>query len=465
MSSPPIPAGPSAVSPAPLPDSRGIGLIARMNNVPFSRWHMKARIVMGSATFFDAFDALSLAFVLPVLKGLWGLSVGEVGLLISIGYVGQFLGALVFGSLAESFGRTKSAGMAIGLMSVMAIACLFCGSYSALLVCRFIQGIGVGGEVPVAAVYISELSPTHARGRFFMLYEMIFPAGLMCTGQIGAWLVPHYGWKSMFLVGGLPGLAIAVLVFLLPESPRWLINRDRHDDAERVIAEVEKSTKRRVHSVPQTAGIVSGPITKVRWRELFSVVYRRRTLVVWVLWFCSYLVSNGLNNWLPTLYRTVFKLDLATALRTASLTNACQVVATFVCALLIDRWGRRNWAVTSYIAAAICFVALALPGTAAVWRVAAFGTLAYALIGSTNAMLYLYTPEIYPTRMRAAATGLATAWLRLGSSAGPVLVANLFDRGGLATVFLAFGGVCAIATFAAAAMIETRGRKLEEIAP
>ena len=176
-------------------------------------------------------------------------------------------------------------------------------------------------------------------------------------------------------------------------------------------------------------------------------------------------MSNGLNNWLPTLYRSVFHLELSTALRTASLTNVFQVVATLGCALLIDRWGRRNWAAATYIGAAACFLVLALGGTGSVWRVATFATLAYALIGSTNALLYLYTPEIYPTRMRAAATGLATAWLRLGSSAGPVLVANLFGYGGLSSVFLAFGAISAIATFAAFGMIETRGRKLEEIAP
>jgi len=445
-------------------DARGLALIARFNNVPFSSWHRRARITMGTATFFDAFDALSLAFVLPVLKGLWHLSVSEVGWLISIGYIGQLLGAILFGSMAERFGRVRSAATAIGLMSVMGLGCVFCGSYGALLACRFIQGIGVGGEVPVAAVYISELSPTKARGRFFLLYEMIFPIGLMCTGQLGAWLVPQYGWHSMFLVGGIPGLIITACVCFLPESPRWLINRDRHAEAERIVVQVEASTTARIPSAPDAGQGLSAP-TRGRWAELFSPFYRRRTLVVWVLWFCSYLVSNGLNNWLPTLYRTVFHLDLGRALRTASLTNVFQVVATLACALLIDRWGRRTWAATTYVIAGAALLFLGVCGAAAVGRVVFCVTLAYALIGSTNAVLYLYTPEIYPTRMRAAGTGLATAWLRLGSSAGPVLVASLFTYGGLPPVFLAFGVICIVATVTAWGMVETRGRKLEEVAP
>ncbi len=458
------------MNPAPMSVStaaatRGHALVARMNNVPFSGWHMKARVIMGSATFFDAFDALSLAFVLPVLKSAWNLSVAQVGWLISIGYIGQFIGALVFGNLAERIGRVRSAALAIGVMSVMALACMLTGRYEFLLLSRFIQGIGVGGEVPVAAVYISELSPTKARGRFFMLYEMIFPVGLMVTGQLGAWLVPTYGWKSMFLIGGIPGIIIATLVLFLPESPRWLINRGRLGEAERLVEQLEASTSRRVQTEPEPVSLPVADVARAGWRELFSEVYRRRTLVVWALWFCSYGIANGINNWLPTLYRTFFHLDLQTALRTASMTNLFQVAATLACALLVDRLGRRKWAATSFLLAGLCFVGLAVLGTDSVVRVACFATLAYAVIGSTNALLYLYTPEIYPTRMRAIGTGLATAWLRLGSSAGPILVASLVSAGGLAGTFLAFGLVCGAAFIISLFMIETGGRKLEEIAP
>src|SRR5208282_6027650 len=113
---------------------------------------------------------------------------------------------------AEKFGRVPSAAWAVTIMSVMSLACVFVGSFQALLVCRLIQGIGVGGEMPVAATYISELSQARGRGRFFLLYEMIFPLGLMATGQIGAILVPAFGWKTIFLLGGVPGLLITFLV-------------------------------------------------------------------------------------------------------------------------------------------------------------------------------------------------------------------------------------------------------------
>src|SRR5687768_3290047 len=199
-------------------------------------------MVMGSATFFDAFDALSLAFVLPVLVRMWGITPVQIGWLISVGYLGQFAGALIFGGLAERYGRVRSAAGATALMSVMSLACALAGNFPALLGLRLVQGIGVGGEMPVAAVYINELSKAKGRGRFFLLYEMIFPVGLMMTGQIGAFVVPTLGWQVMFLIGAIPGLVIAVLLLRLRESPRWLIGKGRLDEAEAIIREIEASS-------------------------------------------------------------------------------------------------------------------------------------------------------------------------------------------------------------------------------
>src|SRR5579871_292744 len=227
-------------------DSEAAALLARIENVPFSWWHTKARVVMGSATFFDAYNALSLAFALPILSRLWHMSPRQSGALISASYVGQLIGALWFGWLAEKSGRIRSATGAVALMSVMNLACIFAGSFQILLAYRFVQGIGVGGEMPVAAAYISELSSAKGRGRFFMLYEMIFPIGLMATGQLGSRIVPIWGWQSMFLVGAIPGLLITPLVARLPESPRWLIAKNRLDEAERVVAALEASTTHRL---------------------------------------------------------------------------------------------------------------------------------------------------------------------------------------------------------------------------
>lgn len=459
---------------APLSE-RATRLTARFEAIPFSPWHRRARIVMGSATFLDAFDALSLAFVLPILIKLWAMTPGQVGLLIAASYVGQLVGALFFSRLAESFGRVHMAAAATALMSVMSLACALTGNFWMLFVCRLVQGVGVGGEMPVAAAYISELLRAQGRGRNFMLYELIFPVGLMMTGQLGTILVPMLGWKSLFLLGGVPGLLIAYLLYRLPESPRWLIGRGRYDEAEKIIEAAEASARRK--NPDFSPAVAPAPVeiqrndeaqsfrrSPNRWLEVLGAAFRGRTIVVWALWASSFFVANSLNNWMPTLYHTIYSLDLPTALRAASMTNVAQVAILLVCAFCIDRIGRRAWAVASFLIGAILFLVLFAGGAASIWSLIVLATLAYGVVGSINAVLYLYTPEIYPTRMRAVGTGLATSWLRIASAVGPTIVGFMVGAQGIQGVFLMFAIVAAIGAAAATQMIETGGRKLEDIA-
>lgn len=444
----------------------GAELLARIENAPFSRWHARARIIVGSATFFDAFDALSLAFALPVLIRLWNITPGQSGLLISSSYIGQLIGALTFSWLAEKYGRIRSAAAAVALMSVMSLGCALAGDFNTLFAFRFIQGIGLGGEMPVAAAYISEVSRARGRGRFFMLYEMIFPIGLMAAGQIGAWVVPVFGWQTMFLLGGIPGLVITFMLMRLPESPRWLISKGRLSEAERIVEKMEAVTgvTRPVAAPASHAAPAPAQAERSRWTEVLARSYRSRTLIVWALWATSYFITNSLNNWMPSLYNTVYHLGLRESLRAASMTNVAQVIVLLICAFSIDRTGRRNWAVASFAAGGALFAILGFMGSQSVTRVMILATAGYGIIGSVNAVLYLYTPEIYPTRMRAIGTGLATSWLRLASAIGPAVVGVMVGSGGIDSVFIMFAAAGIAGAVVATRMIETRARRLEEIA-
>ena len=171
-----------------------------------------------------------------------------------------------------------------------------------------------------------------------------------------------------------------------------------------------------------------------------------------------------MNNWLPSLYNTVYHLSLREALRAASLTNVAQVMVLLVCAFSIDRVGRRKWTAVSFIAGGLLLGILGWAGARSVESVLILATLSYGIIGSINAVLYLYTPEIYPTRMRAIGTGLATSWLRFASAIGPAMVGFLVAAHGAGSVFLLFAGVSVVGLFAAGGMIETRDQRLEEIA-
>ena len=438
-------------------------LIARIESVPFSRWHIRPRVIMGSATFFDAFTALSLASATPVLVRLWQLTPGQVGYLLAASYFGQFAGALIFGWLGERIGRVMSATYATLIMAVVSLACAFTGNFTEMFVCRIIQGIGVGGEMPVAATYINELSRAHGRGRFFMLYELIFPIGFLAAAVAGAQLVPVYGWNILFLIGTVPGLIITYMVSRLPESPRWLIRKGRYAEAETIIRGLEASTNKRNPVAAQPLSLAA--TQKSRWSELFSPFYRRRTLIVWAIWATAYGVTNGLNNWMPTLYNTVYHLPLQASLNFALLTNATQILVLLVCVFVIDRIGRKTWMTVCFVIGGLLLLPLGLFGADDVSRVVIFVTLSYGVMSTINTVLYLYTPEIYPTRIRAIGTAAATCWLRLASAAGPLVVGVMMVSHGISSVFLMFAGVALLGAIAATQMIETRNRRLEDIAP
>src|SRR3978361_281541 len=181
-------------------------VVARIERLPTSWWHVKARIVVGVATFFDAFDAIAIATVLPVLVPLWKLTGPDIGFMISAGYVGQLVGALLFGWIGERYGRMPAMIGSIALFAVMSFVCAFAWDYQSLLCFRTLQGVGLGGEVPVAATHISELTRAKNRGRVFLLSELGFPIGLVAVSLSAIWVVPNLGWQWMFYIGALPAI-------------------------------------------------------------------------------------------------------------------------------------------------------------------------------------------------------------------------------------------------------------------
>ena len=443
-------------------------LVARLERIPVTRRLLMIRIIIGAATFFDAYTVLVIAFAMPQLVTQWGLTPGWVAMILSAGYVGQFVGAILFGWVAEKIGRLPTLLITIVVFVSMDIACLFAWNGASILVFRFLQGIGTGGEVPVASAYINEFIGARKRGRFFLLYEVIFPVGLLFAGLAGYFLVPVYGWRALFVVGLVPALLMIPLRMLMPESPRWLASRGRLDKADEVVTMLEQDAIRAGKSLPEPVVRPVDPKATAAsdWRELFRGVYLKRTLMIWGLWITVYAVNNGLVTWLPTLYQQVFKLPLQTSLLYGWITSAVGVVASLVCAVYIDRVGRKRWYAVAFLLATVPLVILTAVGATTATQVVILAPIAYAILQTIAFSLYLYSAELYPTRLRAVGTGFGSAWLRAASSAGPLIVGFVVADLGIRYVFAAFaaialvGGVITI-LFA----VETKGRVLEELSP
>lgn len=462
------------------PHSRTVSLLARIERIHVTPWHIRALLVMGSATFFDAFDVLAIAYVLPTLVGVWKLTPRTIGVLISSSFMGQIVGALFFGWLAERIGRLRCAKITIAVYSVMSIFCAFSWNVSSLLVFRTIQGIGLGGEVPVAAAYINELSRAQGRGKFFLIYELIFPIGLVGASLLGFWMVPAFGWRSMFLIGGLPAVLVLVLFLknILPESPRWLISKGRLDEAEEIVQEMEKGAALPALSdpaisfpdTPAAAGAEISPthasaLPGASWMDLFRGIYRRRTFLVWCIWITTYFVTYGINTWLPAIFRTYYKYSIADALRNGVIINVAGLAGAFACAMLVDRVGRKMWFILAYTLGAIPLIVIWLRGARNPREVILLVAISFVFISANSMLVYLYTTEIYPTRLRTLGTGAASAWLRVASAAGPAIVGFTLAGFGVGGVFLLFGVITLVGAAISSGTVETRNRTLEEISP
>lgn len=443
-------------------------LVARLERLPVTRRLSLIRIIIGSATFFDAYTVLAIAFAMPQLVTEWHLSAGEIGMILSAGYVGQIFGSLFFGHLAERIGRLPVLLITILLFVSMDIGCLFAWGAWSMIILRFLQGIGTGGEVPVASAYINEFIGAKKRGRFFLLYEVIFPVGLMFAGIAGYFLVPVFGWKAMFIVGLIPAILTIPMRALMPESPRWLASTGRVKKADAVVSMLENEALKAGATLaePVVRPVDLKATARSDWRELFKGIYRKRTFTIWFLWICVYMVNNGLITWLPTLYKQTFNLPLQTSLAYGWVTSAVGVIASILCALLIDRVGRKRWYSVAFLASTVPLIILTALGAVSATQVVVFASVAYAILQTISFSLYLYSAELYPTRLRAIGTGFGSAWLRAGSAVGPLLVGWIVDNFGISYVFTVFAAVALIGGFITIVFaIETKGRVLEELSP
>jgi putative MFS transporter len=351
---------------------------------------------------------------------------------------------------------------------LFSIGCGFAWSYDSLLILRTLQGLGLGAEVPVAATYISELAKASGRGRFVLLFELVFPVGLVAAAILGKWIVPNLGWQYLFFVGGIPALFALFMMRNLPESPRWLASRGRAGEATEAIAFIEKEV------VAATGKPLPAPKPTVKtagtlrpsWSDLFGSLYLSRTLVIWVAWFGAYFINYGLATWLPTVYQNIFKLPLDQALTYSLAAPTVGLTSSFVCALVIDYVGRRIWFACAFGLGALALLTLWWIGPTTPERVLVLSTMSYMCISTLSLALYLYTAELYPTRVRALGTSTGTAWLRIASIIGPWVVGTTLAAGGLGTVFLVFGIAALVASLVVALFAtETKRRVLEEISP
>ncbi|MGY1750220.1 MFS transporter [Modestobacter sp. SYSU DS0511] len=450
MSAEPTAASPTS-PPAPLTRPQ------RLDRLPLTRQHGRLVVGSGIGWALDAMDVGLISFVMTALAVQWSLTDTQLSWIASIGFVGMALGATLGGLLADRIGRRQVFALTLLVFGLATGAAALSWSVGALLVFRFLIGLGLGAELPVASTLVSEYAPARVRGRVVVALEAFWAVGWVLAALIGYFVVPRSddGWRWALALGALPALYAVVVRRGLPESVRFLELRGRTDEAEAAVRRFERAAG--VDPVPSPR--VAAPVTRARPGQLWAPAARRRTAALWGVWFCINFAYYGAFTWLPTLlYASGF--SLVKSFGYTLLITLAQLPGYAVAAWLVERWGRRPTLGLFLLGSALGAGLFAVAGGDS--AVLASGmVLSFFNLGAWGA-LYALTPEVYPTALRATGAGAAAGFGRIASILAPLSVPHLLDGGGTGLVFGVFALAFVLAAASAWALPERRGDALDE---
>ena len=408
----------------------------------------------------DGVDILSISFAAPLLSRDWGILPATLGAVFSAALVGMMVGSMLIAPLGDSLGRRKVLVVSLLLIATGMIGATLATSVPALILARLTTGLGIGGVVPTMAAFATELSPLRRRSFAVTLVQGGYPLGSMLTGVAALWLLPIYGWHSLFIVGGTLTLASIPLVFaLLPESPEYLLTKQppgalaNVNKLLRALGQPELIALPPRPPEPARVNVVSAAITGLR--ALFMIGRRASTVLLWIAFVMSVATLYFLQSWVPQLTANAGLPD-AQAYWAGIILNLGAFGGMASVGYLADRYGLRR-VIASYLGAGALALLLFswLETTAAILvGLGSIGLMQGGFIG-----LYAVSARIYPAALRVTGIGWAAGVARLGAVFGPFVAGLLVASGmGMAGSFVVFAIPLAIA---AAAVFSMRSPELD----
>jgi putative MFS transporter len=446
----------------------------RLDALPFTRQHGRLLGGSGIGWALDAMDVGLLSFVIAQLAVTWGTPQSQLSWIASAGFIGMAVGAGMGGLLADRLGRRQVFAITLLVYGVATGASALAWSVGALIALRFVVGLGLGAELPVASTLVSEYAPPRIRGRVIVILEAFWAVGWTAAALIGTFVVRagDDGWRWALALGAIPAIYSVWVRTRLPESVRFLESRDRHDEAEAAVRSFEQSPAVRSRlfatrggaatAPPATAGAHDAPAAEHRpggVRSLWARGSRRRTGALWLVWFCVNFSYYGAFTWLPTLL-VADGFSLVRSFEYTLIITLAQLPGYAVAAVLIEVWGRRSTLATFLLGSALAAACFAAADTT-VLVIGAGMLLSFFNLGAWGA-LYAVTPEIYPTHTRGTGAGWAAGVGRIASVLAPLAVPPLRELGGTGLLFGLFGAVFLVAAAASLLLPERRGQVLEE---
>jgi putative MFS transporter len=419
-------------------------IAARIEQIPVGKFHRRFIALVSLGGWFDFYDIYMMAYIGAALQQSGFLSLHQFTTAIAAGFLGMFTGTIVFGMGSDRMGRRSAFVTMLLIYSLFTLAGAFAPSAAWLVVLRFFAGIGIGAELVVIDTYVSEMVPSSSRGRYVAITQTTGFTAVPVVAILVRLLVPtHFlmeGWRWVMVIGSLGSALAWYFRRSLPESPRWLESRGRHQEAQQVVAMLESDSPNRASVLEAAAQ--PPPSERASFAELWRPPYRRRTIMLVIFHALQTIGYYGFANWAPTflLRRGVSLLhSLEYTLLIALVSPLGPAIAVWTSDKLERKW---SIVVTALLIAmfGLGFAFWSLPAL-----IVASGALVTLCSNWFSALLHAYQSELFPTRLRATGVGFTYSWSRLSAVFSSLLIGAVLVHGVPAVFALLAAAMCGVA--------------------
>jgi putative MFS transporter len=445
-------------------------IAGRIERLPLCAFHYRQFLAHELCWIFASIGLATTTFLLPSLSSEYAFSSKTAGLVGTASFTGMFIGAGLAGMLGDRFGRKTILKVAIVLWGLASFLLAWSPNLTVFFTARVILGFGMGFHFPMTQSMLSEIMPAKTRGRTICLLEGGWPLSYLLSGCISYLMLRALGdgaWRQVFFIQGSSAIVAMIIQTHIPESARWFNTMGRAEEADTVVAKIEAKIKLLLNmdKLPEVPFIPMEQKSRISmgasFLELWSPLYRKRTFMVWVLWFTALLGFYGLNTWMSTLL-VAKGFSVVKSSSYLILIALPSIPGYLTAAYLVEKLGRKPMMISYLLLAGLgCY----LYGSAATFNgLIATGCFMQFFMFGMWSLLYTYPAEIYPSRARTTGCGFASSLGRFGALSGPYLVGVILTSHGPAAVFT-LGAISLLigATVVAAIGPETMGKNLEEI--
>ena len=437
----------------------------RIERLPLGGFHRRFITLISLGGWFDFYDIFMMAYIGAALQHSHFMTLREFSYVIAAGFVGMFIGTVVFGVGSDWFGRRTAFMWMLIVYSLFTFLGAFAPDASSLIVLRGLAGIGIGAELVVIDTYVTEMLPSRARGRYVAITQLVGFTAIPTVALLATLLVPTHwlleGWRWVMVLGSLGALFVWYMRRRLPESPRWLESRGRHAEAEEIMAEIEQQVETETHKAlppPKPLNVVTG--SRMPIRELWQPAYRGRVAMLTVFHLLQTVGIYGFANWAPTFLLAQGK-SLSQSLEYGFLIALVSPLGPLIGVLTTERWQRKRMIVL--LALLMAGSGLAFPFASNAVMIVAIGAVLTIFSYWFSAVLHAYQAELFPTRARATGVGLTYCWSRLSVVFSSLIIGVLLERGVLAVFVFMAGAMIGVALVVGLFGPKTNAVALEEV--